>query len=106
LRIWFIWIVLWAAVWVLAFGLTFLLSRLMPLAGGLLHLADLMRRLYGPAVFVLVTALYGVLAPIFPIALTLFYYDQRIRKEGFDIERMMDAAGLNAAEALPAGGEL
>jgi hypothetical protein len=38
------------------------------------------------------TALFG---PIYPIALTLFYYDQRIRHEGYDIERMMDAAGLN-----------
>ena len=26
---------------------------------------------------------------------TLFYYDQRIRLEGFDIERMMETAGLN-----------
>jgi hypothetical protein len=36
-----------------------------------------------------------LLGPIFPIALTLFYYDQRIRLEGFDIERMMETAGLN-----------
>ena len=26
----------------------------------------------------------------------LIYYDQRIRLEGFDIECMMDAAGMNA----------
>ena len=44
-----------------------------------------------------------LLGPIFPIALTLFYYDQRIRKEGYDIERMMDAAGLIAPAAPPAG---
>jgi hypothetical protein len=31
---------------------------------------------------------------LFPIAITLFYYDQRIRHEGYDIERMMDAAGM------------
>ncbi len=37
-----------------------------------------------------------LVSPIFPIALTLFYYDQRIRHEGYDVERMMDAAGLNA----------
>jgi len=36
------------------------------------------------------------LGPIYPIALTLLYYDQRIRNEGYDIERMMEAAGLNA----------
>jgi hypothetical protein len=34
--------------------------------------------------------------PIYTIAITLFYYDQRIRLEGYDIERMMDAAGMTA----------
>ena len=32
--------------------------------------------------------------PIFAIAVLLFYFDQRIRKEGFDIEWMMLRAGL------------
>jgi len=41
-----------------------------------------------------------VIAAIYPIALTLFYYDQRIRREGYDIEQMMAAAGLNPT-ALP-----
>jgi hypothetical protein len=26
----------------------------------------------------------------------LFHYDQRIRQEGYDIERMMETAGMNA----------
>jgi hypothetical protein len=34
------------------------------------------------------------LGPIWAAGITLFYYDQRIRKEGFDIEWMMQAAGL------------
>jgi hypothetical protein len=34
------------------------------------------------------------IGPMYAIALALFYYDQRIRKEGFDIEWMMQAAGL------------
>jgi hypothetical protein len=42
-----------------------------------------------------------LIGPIFPIALTLFYYDQRIRKEGFDIEKMMEAAGMNANATTP-----
>jgi hypothetical protein len=37
---------------------------------------------------------------LFPIALTLIYYDQRIRQEGFDIEMMVDAAGMNASAAV------
>lgn len=40
---------------------------------------------------------------LYPIALTLFYYDQRIRHEGYDIERMMDDAGLIAPGAPLAG---
>jgi hypothetical protein len=39
-------------------------------------------------------AILTLIGPIFPIALTLFYFDQRIRREGFDIECMMDAAGM------------
>jgi len=36
------------------------------------------------------------IGPMYATGLTLFYYDQRIRKEGFDIERMMEAAGMTA----------
>ncbi len=43
---------------------------------------------------VLDLVLQVALAPISAIALVLFYYDQRIRKEGFDIEWMMQQAGL------------
>ena len=47
------------------------------------------------------------LAPISAIALVLFYYDQRIRKEGFDIEWMMQQAGLTqTASNAPAPGIL
>jgi hypothetical protein len=42
----------------------------------------------------------ALLAPVSWIALVLFYYDQRIRKEGFDIEWMMQQAGL--MQPLPA----
>jgi len=47
-----------------------------------------------------------LIAPISAIALVLFYYDQRIRKEGFDIEWMMQQAGLTepVSNALPAEG--
>ncbi|MFY9854391.1 MAG: hypothetical protein WAK26_11000 [Terracidiphilus sp.] len=49
-----------------------------------------------------IAAISTLIGPIFPIALTLFYYDQRIRHEGYDIERMMEAAGLNAPVTTPA----
>jgi hypothetical protein len=48
------------------------------------------------------------LGPIWAAGITLFYYDQRIRKEGYDIEWMMQAAGLtpHAAAELPETAEL
>ncbi|MGD0548250.1 MAG: hypothetical protein ABR991_10555 [Terracidiphilus sp.] len=41
-----------------------------------------------------------ILGPIFATGITLFYYDQRIRKEGYDIEWMMQAAGLTPPEPV------
>jgi hypothetical protein len=40
-----------------------------------------------------------LLTPVYSIALVLFYYDQRVRKEGYDIEWMMQQAGLAAPVA-------
>lgn len=39
--------------------------------------------------------------PIYATGFTLFYYDQRVRKEGFDIEWMMQAAGLTPESVPP-----
>lgn len=41
------------------------------------------------------------LGPMYAIGLTLFYYDQRVRKEGYDIEWMMQAAGMGATPDQP-----
>jgi uncharacterized membrane protein len=38
------------------------------------------------------------IGPMYATGLTLFYYDQRMRKEGFDIEWMMEAAGMTVPE--------
>ena len=40
------------------------------------------------------------IGPMYATGLTLFYYDQRIRKEGFDIEWMMEAAGMTAPQPV------
>jgi len=56
-------------------------------------------------VFVYYGATFAVQAltkPVYAIALLLFYYDQRIRLEGFDIEWMMQQAGM-VVPALPDG---
>lgn len=38
--------------------------------------------------------------PIYATGFTLFYYDQRVRKEGYDIEHMMQSAGMVQPEHL------
>jgi len=43
------------------------------------------------------------IGPMYATGLTLFYYDQRVRKEGYDIEWMMEAAGMNAPPAPEPG---
>jgi len=59
-----------------------------------------------PLGMIFFTALGGfvtntLIGPIYSTGLTLFYYDLRIRKEGFDIEWMMRAAGLTPQPELP-----
>lgn len=46
-------------------------------------------------------AVQALTKPIFGIALVLFYYDQRIRREGFDIELLMRQAGMVIEAAAP-----
>lgn len=45
------------------------------------------------------------IGPIYSAGITLFYYDQRVRKEGFDIVWMMQAAGLAPRAELPGAGQ-
>jgi hypothetical protein len=44
-------------------------------------------------------ALQTLITPVYVTALVLFYYDQRIRIEGYDIEWMMERAGLSGARS-------
>lgn len=56
-----------------------------------------------PVYFALILLEQGVIdtlvGPILPISMTLLYYDQIVRKEGYDLEKMMEDAGLTAAAA-------
>jgi len=43
-----------------------------------------------------------LLTPILTISLSLMYYDERVRKEAFDIQLMMAALGEGPAESAAA----
>jgi hypothetical protein len=47
----------------------------------------------------------SLIAPVYVMALVLFYFDQRVRNEGYDIEWMMQQGGLTDAPAMPGPGQ-
>jgi Membrane domain of glycerophosphoryl diester phosphodiesterase len=49
-------------------------------------------------------AIQVLVTPVYATALVLFYFDQRIRTEGYDIEWMMAQAGLQGAAASAGSG--
>ncbi|MGD0735042.1 MAG: hypothetical protein ABR976_07835 [Terracidiphilus sp.] len=102
-RIMFTWLAIFITSWIASSIAQLLLWDFMYSTARWLHLVALARQLYLPIAFLLLTLFRILLGPIFPIALTLFYYDQRIRCEGYDIERMMETAGLTAPIAPPEG---
>lgn len=84
----------------------------------LVHFALGMRlpftRVHGPVVFhatqyvvlsISTCITQSLVGPLLTIALTLLYYDERVRKEGFDLQLMMsnlESAAPSAAAAVPA----
>jgi hypothetical protein len=56
--------------------------------------AEAVGTIAGIAVYGVSFAVRALTQPVYGIALVLFYYDQRIRHEAFDIEWMMLQAGL------------
>jgi len=91
----------WMLTWPMTL-LVFMVVTLIPSLQGQMHAQAagmiVMFTLYGS--YFVVKAL---VKPIYGIALTIFYFDQRIRKEGFDIEWLMHQAGMGAApQSVPA----
>jgi hypothetical protein len=102
-RILFVRIALYIAAWLLNLSLLTVLNLLtrwfMFSSGASWHYY---RNIYTGLGFLAAFTASTLFGPILPIAITLIYYDQRIRLEGYDIERMMEAAGMNAPVTQPA----
>jgi membrane-anchored glycerophosphoryl diester phosphodiesterase (GDPDase) len=82
--------------WILSIAITLPLSIaifLLPASTNPQH-AQTAATLMLLAVYGAAFAVQALTRPVYGIALMLFYYDQRIRQEGFDIEWMMLRAGL------------
>jgi uncharacterized metal-binding protein len=65
------------------------------------HAPGYNRQVYLMAIYLFYAAIGALVGPLYPIAVTLLYYDQRSRKEGYDVEKLMEAAGLLAPQETP-----
>jgi hypothetical protein len=106
LRIALTWVTLAIASWMLSTSIQWILRLVVISVVRSAHARWVAYTLYPILSQTLNTALAALIGPIYPIAITLFYYDQRIRREGYDIERMMETAGLIAPAPPPAGDSL
>jgi hypothetical protein len=96
----FTWLLVFATSFVITYTLQFVLLLIIYLIAIATHL-KLLANIYTALPYTTATLVQTLLGPIYPIALTLFYYDQRIRHEGFDIERMMETSGMIATATPP-----
>jgi hypothetical protein len=103
LRIFVAWFMTSALQWILHFAFSAAAVVIFRLVVEVSHQEHLYDQGYLAMFLFPVTAASIAIAPVFPIAITLFYYDQRIRREGYDIERLMESAGMTADLTPPAG---
>jgi hypothetical protein len=96
LRILFTFLTIAIFSWFLMYGLQLVCRWIYILLFRMHFFGTTAQHLYPEAIYLMYAMVAAMVGAIYPIAITLFYYDQRIRLEGYDIERMMEAAGLNA----------
>lgn len=94
LRIVFIWSAFFVLGMILALGLQYFLRWITSVLYAATQARFGGQHFYLETAYVVNALIATLLGPLFPIAITLIYYDQRVRKEGYDLERMMAAAGL------------
>jgi hypothetical protein len=97
-RIFVAWVMVFACAMVLEGTVAFLAWWIATLVYTGRHYAGFNRQVYEVVIYFFYAVVGAVVRPLYPIAVTLFYYDQRSRKEGFDVEVMMEAAGLGTGE--------
>ena len=95
-RVFVIYLLYFVLIWALEFGLLGPIAALVAVKGG--HAAFMG---VSPVLSVISVALVYLIdclvTPILSISLSLMYYDERVRKEAFDIQLMMNALGEGPA---------
>lgn len=91
------WITTFFLIMLLWIAVEWILRGSVSLLSGIPHIHFANQIFYLVSYYTLAAAYNAAVGPIYPVLLVLIYLNQRVRKEGYDIERMIDAAGL----ALP-----
>ncbi len=96
--------VIWILFILVSFGLSFLLRWPIEIAAGVKSAVALQRAAVGYRVAHLVTMFIAqcLVGPLATIAFSLLYYDERVRKEAFDLQLMMEALESPALQGIPA----
>ncbi len=96
--------IIWFLIIVLSVGLGFLLRWPIELAAGVKSLAALQHAPIGYRVAHLVVMFIAqcLVGPLATIAFSLLYYDERVRKEAFDLQLMMQSLDAPALGTVPA----
>jgi hypothetical protein len=93
-RIFITWIAIASCSLVLQTAIQFLIQWAAILPYRSLHHVEFSRSVYATLIYVAFAFIHAAIGPLYPIALTLFYYDQLVRKEGYDLAKMLQAACL------------
>jgi Membrane domain of glycerophosphoryl diester phosphodiesterase len=90
-----VWFLFFSVSWILGYGLQRAFRWTLIFAYWRLHIGSGIFHHYLQAFRLLNAVFSAFVAPFYPIAATLIYYDQRVRKEAYDIELLMRAAGMD-----------
>jgi uncharacterized membrane protein len=95
--------VIWLLFIVLGLAVGFLLRWPVEMAAGVTSIFALQRTAPGWQIALLVSAFVGqcLVGPLATIAFSLVYYDQRVRKEAFDLQLMMTALDAPVPQSAP-----
>ena len=98
-RIFVAWLMVFACALVLEGLAAFLVRWIAMLIYTGRHFAGFNLEVYTVVIYFFYAIVAAVVAPLYYITVSLIYYDQRARKEGYDVEIMMQAAGLGTGES-------
>jgi hypothetical protein len=91
-RILSVWLSVFTSFWIACIVLQILLGQMLYRLGSALHFQKVAENLYNTAAMPMYAGVSSLLVPIYPIAITLLYYDQRVQEERFQVESTPDEA--------------